>query len=185
MQAHKPSPKTRAPARVPLTSVVDVDPGDLSQQLDETGEFHIEPLEVEAMPGAEARADEELAIELAEEEDDTAREDEAFGLTDATDPTVDDLDAQVTKDTGELYGVHTPPAVETDLAFGDTADEGEAPALGESWTEELLAKSSEMGAAPEHDIDVIDETDDARPHHSTESGDPPVADKGSGGIGGM
>ncbi|HEY1555759.1 MAG TPA: hypothetical protein VGF94_13065 [Kofleriaceae bacterium] len=87
------------------------------------------------------------------------------------------------RDTGELYGVHVPPA-DIELAPEDSATEGD-PALGESWLEELRAKASETGAEPEHEIDVIDDTDETHPHHATESGDRPVADKGSGGIGGV
>jgi len=35
-------------AKLPHRHVVDIDPEDPSQQLDDTGEFHIEPLAVEA-----------------------------------------------------------------------------------------------------------------------------------------
>ncbi|HTR52650.1 MAG TPA: hypothetical protein VMJ10_18170 [Kofleriaceae bacterium] len=111
-------------------------------------------------------------------------EDDEPAAVPLTEPTSEDVAASVVRDTGELYGVHVPPAADTELAPEDSATAGD-PALGETWTEELRAKSSESGAVPEHEIDVIDETDDAHPHHATESGDRPVADKGSGGIGGL
>lgn len=180
MQPHKHSRRRREP--LPPPSVVDVDPGDPTQQLDEAGEFHITPLEVEALPAAEGDADVDLAIELAEEEDDTQSEDEELGLEPAEPPTADELAAAEREDEGDLYGVHVPRAVDTDVAPDDASQSSD----GETWTEELLARAAESGAMPERELDVVEE--DEKPHwghHGTESGDRPVADKGSGGPGGL
>jgi hypothetical protein len=176
--------KARRRSRPPR-SVVDIDPADLAQQLDEAGEFHIDPLEVEAQPSAEAEADVDLAIEIADEEEQTDTEDEALGLEEERLPTADQIAAATTKDVGDLYGVHLPPAADPEIASVDL-DSYQDATLGESFTEELLAKATEGGPTPEHEVDVIDDSDENHPtHHSTESGDRPVADKGSGGPGGL
>ena len=159
-------------------SVVDTDPGDLSQQLDEAGGFQIEPLDVEARPTAENDAENDLAAELAGEEQRTQEEDEEFGLADGEEPSSEDVAARAHRDTGDLYGVHLPRAQDREH---EDADE-----LGESFTEELRETASEGGPAPEHEIDVLDDSDVNHPtHHPTESGDRPVADKGAGGPGGL
>jgi len=81
------------------------------------------------------------------------------------------------RDVGDLYGVHMPPASDRDL--------GEDSTLGESFFEQLGEHSAEGGPEVEHEIDVLDDSDDHHAHHPTESGDRPVADKGSGGPGGL
>ncbi|HUJ61983.1 MAG TPA: hypothetical protein VLX92_25935 [Kofleriaceae bacterium] len=88
------------------------------------------------------------------------------------------------KDTGELYGVHTPPAADREL--GEDAESYKDAELGESWLESLELSAAEGGPEPEHEIDVQDDSDRDHPlHHATEGKDRPVADKGSGGRGGM
>lgn len=190
MQTHKNSAARRArrartrarPSQtLPQPSVVDVDPGDPSQQLDEAGEFHVVPLEVEALPEAEADADTDLAVELAEEEGETDLEDEEYGLEPGEEPTAEQRTARA-KDRGDLYGVHTPPATDTDVA----PDRPSQSTDGETWTEELLAHAAEGGAVAEHELDVTEEAEDPHwGHHGTESRDRPVADKGAGGRGGL
>jgi hypothetical protein len=183
MKARKRARKAATP---PTPSVVDVDPGDLSQRLDEAGQFQIEPLDIEAQPESEAAAALDLAIDLAGEEDETDREDQRLGLGEAGEVTADDLAAATRKDIGELYGLHIPPASDTDLAAGPDQASFEDATLGESFTEELATRAVEGGALPEHELDIVDDSHDAHPtHHSTESGDRPVADKGSGGPGGL
>ena len=44
---------------------------------------------------------------------------------------------------------------------------------------------AENGAAPERELDVVDDSDIERGHHKTDTRDRPVADKGSGGNAGM
>ena len=88
-------------------------------------------------------------------------------------------------DTGELYGLHTPHAADRDL--DKTADQESFvdSEQGETWLETLEKKAAEGGAEAEEDLEVVDNSDEHTGHHSTESGDRPVADKGSGGEGGL
>jgi hypothetical protein len=166
-------------------SVVDVDPGDLVQQLDEAGEFHVDPLDVEAQPSAEAEADVDLATELADEEEQTGEEDAALGLDEEHTLTADEIAEATARDLGDLYGVHLPPAEDRELATPDLESFQDS-TLGESFVEELIQSATEGGPVPEHVVDVVDDSDHNHPtHHATESGDPPVADKGSGGPGGL
>ncbi len=89
------------------------------------------------------------------------------------------------RDVGLLYGVHQPPAVETELAAGEDHDSYRGADLGESFVEMLAEKSVELGPKPEHDVDVIDESDPESPPPPTDHRDRPKADRGSGGVGGM
>src|SRR5512139_1409543 len=74
-------------ARLPHHHVVDIDPEDPTQQLDDLGEFHVEPLAVEAQPAAEASEDFDLAsaenVEGESELEDEASELEAEAVADA------------------------------------------------------------------------------------------------------
>lgn len=81
---------------------------------------------------------------------------------------------------GELYGVHVPSAVDRDLP-----DDDRAQAEGENWLEELEASAGEMGPEPEHELDVIDDSDPHAGHHKTMTGDTPVADHGAAGPRGL
>ena len=122
---------------------------------------HVSVVDVEPEDQLEAEGD--------GDEGETEVEDEAENAAPGTRPR---------KDIGDLYGVHQPAGNET------VADE-DSP-LGESWLESLDADATEGGPEPEHDVDVLDDSDPYhRGHHSTEGGDPPVADKGSGGPGGL
>ena len=87
--------------------------------------------------------------------------------------------------TGDLYGVHTPHA--SDRELDKTADQESFvdSEMGENWLETLGKKAAEYGAEAEEELEVVDNSDELGGHHSTESGDRPVADKGSGGRGGM
>src|SRR5438067_12823240 len=89
------------------------------------------------------------------------------------------------RDVGVLYGIHTPPATETELAAGEDHDSYRSADLGESFVEMLAAKSTELGPLPEHDVDVIDDSDLEAPPPPTDHRDRPKADRGSGGVGGM
>jgi len=114
------------------------------------------------------------------------REPETAADEDPAQRTADDVAAATRKDLGDLYGVHLTRASDRELAASDDASSYQDATLGESFTEELLAKSTEGGALPEHEVIVLDDSDDLHPtHHATESGDRPVADKGSGGPGGL
>ena len=172
-------------ARLPQHHVVDLDPEDPSQQLDDLGEFHIEPLAVEAQSRGEASEDFDLASaenvegesERSELEDETAAE------------TAGEPSAEGGHDTGELYGVRTPHAGDTDLAAPEDQDSFEGSWRGETWLEALGEHATAMGPAPEEEVVVVDDSDVEHPshrgHHLTERRDRPVADKGSGGSGGL
>jgi len=84
------------------------------------------------------------------------------------------------RDEGELYGVHTPRAADRTLPDDDAAF-----VRGQNWIEALEERSAEGGPLPEHEIDVIDDTDDAHVHPNSETKDRPIADLGSGGRGGL
>ena len=73
-----------------------------------------------------------------------------------------------------------PPGFDRELAATEDST------LGEHFFESLDAHATEGGPAVEHEVDVLDDSDPNHPtHHPTESGDRPVADKGSGGPGGL
>jgi hypothetical protein len=159
----------REASELPQPSIVDLDPEDPSQLLDDAGQYQIVDLEVEAQPQAEADAELDAAVEATSE-------------VDTPQDTTADAYAEEADDTGELYGIHTPRAADRDL--DKTADQEEFVDSneGETWLETLGKKSAEGGAEAEEELDVIDDADG---HHSTESGDRPVADKGSGGDAGL
>ena len=178
----------REASELPQPSIVDVDPEDPAQTLDDAGQFSV--LEVDAEPAAEAEADvEAAAAEIAAEEQETedsevdARGREVDTPAETTaDAYADAIDGD---DTGELYGLHTPHAADRDL--DKTADQESFvdSEQGETWLETLEKKAAEGGAEAEEDLEVVDNSDEHTGHHSTESGDRPVADKGSGGEGGL
>jgi hypothetical protein len=156
---------------LPQHHVVDIDPEDPSQQLDDLGEFHVEPLAVEAQPAAEALEDFDIAsAENVEGEDEPLEEEPAR------------------HDTGDLYGVRTPHAGDTGLAASEDHDSFEGSTLGETWLEALEERAAVMGPAPEEEVVIVDDSDEHpehRGHHASEWRDRPVADKGSGGTGGL
>ena len=164
-------------ARLPQRHVVDIDPEDPSQQLDDLGEFHIEPLAVEAQPTAEASE----AFDIASAEN-------VEGESEVEDDTTIEEYAQFGHETGELYGVRTPHAGDPDLSAREDQDSFEGSWRGETWLESLEEHAAVMGPAPEEEVVIVDDSDVAHPdhrgHHPTEWRDRPVADKGSGGPGG-
>lgn len=177
----------RDASRLPQPSLVDVDPEDPSQRLDDAGQFSIvEDLGVEAQPEAEGEAELDLAA-IEVEGDSTEQEDNAPQIETPSETTADAY-AAVAQDTGDLYGVHNPPAEDRDPELTSDTEQFVDSDLGENWLETLGKRAAESGASAEHVVDVIDDSDehpDHRGHHATESGDPPVADKGSGGEGGL
>ena len=159
-------------SQLPQPSIVDVDPEDPSQLLDDAGQFGV--LAVDAEPSAEAEADLDAAEAEASEVDDDASE-----LDTPSQTTADAYEAATRKDTGELYGVRTPHASDRDL--DDAADSPQ----GENWVEALEQRAAEYGAVPEEEIVVIDDSDEQRGPHPSDHRDRPIADKGSAGPGGM
>lgn len=147
------------------------DPGDPVQGLDEAGGIHVADLDIDAMDAADVEAAQDLAS-LESELDESAIE-----LDTPSQTTIDAQNVSV-DDTGELYGVHTPYAVDNSLADDNAAfDEGQ------NWLEALETSAAEYGAAPEQELDVVDDMDTA-PHRSDKR-DTPVADRGSGGPSGV
>lgn len=174
MQANKDSrngdPVRRAmmeASELPQPSLVDIDPEVPSQLLDDAGQYTALPIDVDAMPIDEAEADLEAATVTAE---------------------ADDMDmiayAEQADDTGDLYGVHTPRAADRDLDKTNDQESFVDAELGETWLETLGKKAAEYGAEAEQELDVVDNSDE-HVGHGSESGDSPVADKGSGGPGGL
>lgn len=177
----------RDASRLPQPSLVDVDPEDPSQRLDDAGQFSVvEDLEVEAQPEAEAGADMDLAA-IEAEGDSTEQEDNEPPIETPSETTADAYAANA-DDTGNLYGVHQPPATDRDPELTSDTEQFVDADLGENWLETLGKRAAEYGASAEHVVDVVDDSDEHpghRGHHATESGNPPVADKGSGGKGGL
>jgi hypothetical protein len=182
----------REASELPQPSIVDIDPEDPAQLLDDAGQFSIVDLEVEAQPQAEADAELDAAVEEADMEgvaEDDEREVDELEASEVDTPSQTTADAYAEEaddtDTGELYGVHTPKAGDKDPDLTPDQEQFVDSESGETWLETLDKKSAEFGPEPEEVIDVVDNSDELGGHHSTESGDPPVADKGSGGIGGL
>ncbi len=105
---------------------------------------------------------------------------EAAGPT-ATVTSIEELDELANvhpRDAGDLYGVHTPQAVET-----VHPDDDRAQAHGENWVEALQEDAVEFGPEPESVLVFLDEADlDSPP---TDNRDRPVADRGSAGPRGL
>lgn len=180
MQAHKETrPRRGRVSRsvLPHRSVVDIDPEDPSQQLDEAGDFHIEPLDVEAQPTAEAGDDFDQAQAEA-----TAGEPEDI---EKPSETMSEAIEAGEEDTGELYGVHVSPAGDRELAASEDRESFADSDLGENWLESLETHAAEGGPAPERDVVIIDDSDPHGGPPSTDFRDRPKADRGSGGAGGL
>lgn len=177
----------RDASQLPQPSIVDVDPEDPSQLLDEAGQYSVSELGVEAQPHAEADADLEQATATSAG-DEAEAQDSEYGEDvvelDTPSETTSDAYAEAADDTGEAYGVHTPPAEDKDLGIDDEREYFADSELGENWLETLEKKATEGGAAAEHELDVVDNSDTER-HHSSDTRDRPVADSGSGGEGGL
>jgi hypothetical protein len=183
MQTHKDSRNHARDAmleasELPQPSVIDIDPEDPSQVLDDVRGVD---LDVSAQPHAEADADLDAAVA-------NSSSDEEASELDTPEDTTFDAYAEDADDTGDLYGVHQPRAADPNMDTTPDREEFTAADQGEHWLETLGKEATEGGPAPEHEVDVIDDSDehiDHRGHNPTESGDRPVADKGSGGDGGL
>jgi len=142
------------------------DPTDPLQSLDEAVELRGVPLAVDVMPDVEAAAD----LDLAEFESELDVVDAELVI-----------DEQDTRDTGDLYGGPTPPAMDREHPDDDRAFEE-----GQNWVEALETSAVENGPMPEQDLsDVVDDEDVLEPPHPTDTRDIPVADRGAAGRGGL
>jgi hypothetical protein len=146
------------------------DPGDPVQGFDEAADLQVSDLDFDAVDAADAEAAQDLASLESELES---------GLDDNLDTSapIDAADVSL-EETGELYGVHTPRAVDHDLLDNDASF-----AEGQNWIEALETSSVEYGAEPEADLDIVDDMDVAP--HPSDMRDTPVADRGSGGPAGV
>jgi hypothetical protein len=161
----------REASELPQASIVDLDPEDPAQLLDDAGQFSVVDvdLEVDAEPQAEADAELDAAV-----------------ATTADDYT-DIIDSTDTPDVGDLYGVHVPKAADHgDLDQNADREAFKDSELGEHVFETLEKKIAESGTDnPEEDVEFEDDSDPEVGHHKTDRRDTPVADKGSGGPGGL
>jgi len=150
------------------------DPSDPVQRLDGSPELQGTPLDLDAVSLADAEAAEDLA-ELEIDIDETADRDPAvILLTDVVEP-------GPVRDAGDLYGAHTPAAVDR-----DHPDDDRAFAEGQNWLEALETSAVENGAEPERTLDeIIDNEDVLSPPHPAIRRDTPVADHGAGGRRGL
>ena len=145
------------------------DPTDPLQGFDEAAELRTVPLAYDAQPFDEALADQDRAIYESE-----------LDVVDA-ELVIDDPDAPGGRDTGDLYGAHTPTATDR-----DHPDDDQAFAEGQNWIEALETSAVENGPVPEEDLDEIVDDDDAyAPPHASDTRDRPIADRGSAGRGGL
>jgi len=180
-------------SELPQPSIVDLDPEDPDQLLDDVGQYGVIDLEVEAQPAAEADAELDAATMTAEtgegeeEEEEENEVDEDAQELDTPEQTTADAYVEAAEDTGDLYGVHTQKATDHDLDKRPDQEELLDAEAGENWFESLSKKAAEYGAEAEAEVDVVDDSDEHaehRGHHKTDMRDRPVADKGSGGPAG-
>lgn len=145
------------------------DPQDPVQAFDGVSELQVVPLEVDVQPIGD--------MELAGLESDLT------GLAPRDEITVELLDVDVVpqvRDAGDLYGVHTPVAVERSIPDNDKAFDD-----GQNWFEALETSAIENGAEREIELEIVDDEDVLRPPHRSDTRDTPVADHGSAGRRGL
>jgi hypothetical protein len=161
------------------------DPRDPVQGFDDVHAFHVEELGVDAFDEADITAARDLETLDANVELDE--------LTTRGGPIAPDVPpsaspvepsarpseiARARRGSGELYGVHLPPAGDTDIPDGDRSFD-----QGENWIEALQEHATELGPEVEVEVTILDEDDlDSPP---TDTRDIPVADRGSAGPRGL
>ncbi len=150
------------------------DPGDPVQSFDEAFELQGTPLDVDALSSEDALAAQDLAG-LESDIDELSLDDDAI---------IELVDVDVSpspRDAGDLYGAHTPVAVDRAHPDDDVAFIN-----GQSWLEALETSAIENGADREYPLDdIVDDQDVLRPPHRSSRRDTPVADHGSGGRRGL
>lgn len=171
----EPSPLSEEPEDIPDSFAAD--PQDTVQSFDDIYPLHVEELGVEAMTEADAESDLELAETETFLEDEEVQEPE---LEPARDENLDDIERRA-HDVGDLYGIHMPHATDR-----EHPDDDHAFAEGQNWIEALETDAAEGGPTPEEGIeDVVDDEDIYKSPHASDNRDRPVADRGSGGPGGI
>lgn len=172
--------RARPRTRDVVSTELEPDPNDPVQGFDESPELQMSELDLDALDSADAEAAQDLASLESELDEASLESDLDEASLEIDTPSQTTLDAQdvAVEETGELYGVYTPPAVDNTIPEDRVAfDEGQ------NWIEALETSAIEYGAEPEHELDVVDEAD--RPPHPSDKRDTPVADRGSGGPGGV
>jgi hypothetical protein len=164
------------------------DPRDPVQGFDEVSELQVTPLDVDALSQDDVEAAQDLAGLESEIDERTGAELELEHMHVHTEGTGDDVDDVIelveparAHDAGDLYGAHTPPALDRKHPDDDRAfDEGQ------NWVEALETSAIEYGPEPERALDdVVDDEDVLNPPHPSDTRDRPVADHGSGGRRGL
>lgn len=107
-----------------------------------------------------------------------SEDDPATELDTPSETTLDTVN-ETLADTGDLYGIHTPPAEDKTHPDDDVAMRD-----GQNWLEALQTDSVEGGTEPERELDMVDDADIDRAPHASDTRDTPVADRGSGGPAG-
>jgi hypothetical protein len=164
------------------------DPRDPVQGFDEISELQVEPLDVDALSQVDVEAAQDLAgleTEIDERSGAELELDHVHVIDPATGVEVDDVveifDPGQPRDAGDLYGVHTPAALDRQHPDDDTAFNE-----GQNWVEALETSAIEYGPEPEQTLDdVVDDEDILSPPHRSDKRDRPVADYGSGGRRGL
>ena len=161
----------REASDLPQSSIVDIDPEDPAQLLDDAGQFSVVDVDLEVDAEPQAEADAELDAAVASSGDDSIE-------------VIDDSDVE---GIGDLYGVHVPRSADgADIDLTPDQESFQDSSLGEHVFETLEKKLAEAGTAnPEEDVEFEDDSDRERGHSKSDRRDRPVADKGSGGPGGL
>jgi hypothetical protein len=148
------------------------DPRDPVQGFDEVSELQVMPLDVDALSQEDVEAAQDLAVLESDIDETTSAE---------PDDVIELVDPARLRDAGELYGVHTLPALDRAHPDDDRAfDEGQ------NWVEALETSAIENGPEPERTLDaIVDDEDLLSPPHRSDMRDRPVADHGSGGRRGL
>lgn len=139
------------------------DPGDPVQGFDDVTELELADLDVDALSSEDIEAASDLAaLELRGDDDLVAP------------------DARP-HDAGDLYGGHTPIAVDR-----VHPDNDQAFVEGQNWLEALETSAVENGVEPERELDdLVDDEELLRSPHPSSRRDTPVADYGAGGRRGL
>lgn len=153
---------------------LEADPRDPVQSFDDVSAQSVDALDVDALSADDVEAAQDLAsLEVGL--------DRIAGDDDVAVELVDVNDVAVIHDSGDLYGVHTPVAV--DRAH---PDDDQAFVEGQNWFEALETSAIENGAEPEQELaDIVDDEDLLRAPHPSLGRDIPVADFGAGGRRGL
>lgn len=136
------------------------DPADPVQSMDALDQVDLSDLDVDALSMAEGTGE--------------------FASIEPEEGSLDEIE-QSASDVGDLYGVHTPHALDTmhpddDVAMND----------GQNWVEALATSSVEYGPQPEETLaSIVDDEDIFAAPHASDGNDTPVADRGSGGPAGI